>query len=224
MVEDCRARILIAEDNDAARAIVARRLSHTGYEVMEAKDGVEAFHLAEQALPDVLITDWMMPQLDGVELCRRLKRDKQLRRIYILMLTAKDSSEDKVLGLDEGADDFLVKPCNPDELMARVRVGVRIGRLQRELEARQHERALVEMALALGNDINNPLTTLVGYLDMLLEGGAAVDSVQTREWLAQCRHDAMRIADIVAKLHKMRHPKLTACVGNLQMLDLAASE
>lgn len=217
------ATILVAEDDSAARTIVCRRLERAGYEVDAVADGVEALHRVHACVPDILVTDWMMPLLDGVELCRRLKKHTVYRRVYTILVTARDNREDRILGLDGGADDYITKPFDPDELLARVRVGVRLGRLQQELADQQHDRALVEMALALGHEINNPLTSLVGYLDMLLETDGDFSTERVRGWLEQCRDDAMRVAGIVSKLRQMKRPRLTQCVPGVQMVDIASS-
>lgn len=217
------ASVVVAEDDEVTRQVLTRRLEHAGYDVLDVRDGLSALSLVRAQPPEVLITDWLIPGLDGIELCRRLKHDRNLCRVYTIMVTVRDRMEDQVLVLDAGADDFLPKPVHIDELLARVRVGVRTCRIQRELELAQHDRALAEMALALGHEINNPLTSLVGYLDMLLESGSSFADAQRAEILGICREDALRIAETVARLHKFRKPRLTECIAGVQMVDLEAS-
>lgn len=116
------ARILIIEDDEAILAFLKRGLSFDGYEVETAEDGQKGLALARANMPDLVILDIMLPGIDGIEVCRRLRA---AGKVPILMLTAKDSVSDRVLGLDAGADDYLVKPFNLDELLARIRALLR---------------------------------------------------------------------------------------------------
>ena len=126
--------ILIAEDDPIFRKLLQSRLQNWGYRVVAVKDGNEAWELLEQSdRPDLLILDWMMPGIDGIELCRRIRQRNQDPYQYILLLTGKDGKQDVVKGLEAGADDYLTKPFDLGELRARVRTGKRILSLQREL-------------------------------------------------------------------------------------------
>lgn len=126
--------ILIAEDDPLFRRLLQRRLENWGYRVIVARDGAEAWELLLQPdTADLLILDWMMPGIDGVELCRRIRERDQDPYKYILLVTGKDSKQDVVKGLKAGADDYLTKPYDDGELRARVWTGSRILSLQREL-------------------------------------------------------------------------------------------
>jgi len=111
-------RILIIEDDTAILKVLQRGLAYEGYTVDVATDGRSGLNLAHDNHPDLVIIDWMLPGLDGLEVCRRLRMQGGLP---ILMLTAKDTIQDRVQGLDAGADDYIVKPFNLDELTARIR-------------------------------------------------------------------------------------------------------
>ncbi|MGI9666652.1 MAG: response regulator transcription factor [Acidimicrobiia bacterium] len=113
-----RAQILVAEDDEAIASSVRRALTYEGHTVTVARDGAEALKLAFAQRFDLCVLDVMMPEVDGVEVCRRIRADGDTP---ILMLTAKDAIEDRVIGLDAGADDYLVKPFAYEELLARVR-------------------------------------------------------------------------------------------------------
>jgi len=115
------ARILIVDDNETNRDILATRLATHGYELLQAADGEEALIAAKEQTPDLILLDVMMPKLDGVEVCRRLKGDATLPFIPIILVTAKADSKDVVAGLDAGADEYLAKPVDQMALMARVR-------------------------------------------------------------------------------------------------------
>lgn len=137
----------MAEDDAFFRQILAKRLRAAGHDVVLTANGEEAWHLLRSFSPEVVVTDWMMPRIDGFELCRRIKVDPAFETVYCILLTAKDRTEDKVSGLDVGADDYLLKPCDDDELLARVRAGLRIHRLYQRLE----EVSLTDALTGLGN-------------------------------------------------------------------------
>jgi two-component system response regulator MprA len=123
-------QVLLVDDDRALREAVARALRLEGFEVTLAVDGPEALELAATSPPDMVVLDVAMPSLSGLDVCRRL-RDRGARS-SVLMLTAKDAIGDRVAGLDAGADDYLVKPFSLDELLARVRAGVRRSRTAEE--------------------------------------------------------------------------------------------
>jgi two-component system, OmpR family, response regulator MprA len=116
-------RVLVVDDEPAVRAAVTRALTLDGYEVTSADDGPAALHAVQRERPELVVLDILMPGLDGVAVCRRLRRDGD--RTPVLMLTARDAVSDRVAGLDAGADDYLVKPFALEELLARVRALLR---------------------------------------------------------------------------------------------------
>lgn len=133
-------KVLIAEDDPTTREIVRRLMVAAGDEVLIASDGAEALELALREQPNIILTDWMMPGLDGVELCGRLRSAAPGQPyVYVILLTVRDEKDDIARALDEGADDYIVKPFNPKELMARVRAGERIVRLETMLRGRNEE-------------------------------------------------------------------------------------
>jgi two-component system, cell cycle response regulator len=132
-------RILVVDDNQDNIEIIAARLRFRGYEIMEASDGEQALGLVREAAPDLILLDVMLPDIDGYEISRRIKGADDLPFIPIILVTARDSTQDKVAGLDAGADDYLTKPINFPELEARVRSMLRIKRLQDELAEKNLE-------------------------------------------------------------------------------------
>lgn len=128
---------MIADDDRLGTAILARSLESLSLEVAVAHDGEEAWRLLDQdGHFAIAILDWMMPGADGLELCRRIRQDDRHAGMHVILLTARDARADVVSGLDAGADDYLIKPFDRDELHARVRVGVRIVSLQDRLAQR----------------------------------------------------------------------------------------
>jgi two-component system phosphate regulon response regulator PhoB len=117
--------ILVVEDEPAQREVLAYNLEAEGYLVIHADNGEDAMMLVEEEMPDVIVLDWMMPQLSGIEVCRRLKSKSTTRGIPVIMLSARSEDVDRVRGLETGADDYVVKPYSVIELMARVRSQLR---------------------------------------------------------------------------------------------------
>src|SRR5438045_9462929 len=135
-------RILVVDDHEDNIELLRARLEARGYDVDGAPDGQAALEQVDKMVPDLILLDVMMPKMDGMEVARRLKAkiaNKELPFIPIIMQTALDSTENKVEGLDAGADDYLTKPINFAELAARVSSKLRIKALQSELEARDNE-------------------------------------------------------------------------------------
>ncbi len=114
-------KVLVADDEPDVRELVSYRLSRSGYAVIEARDGEEAHRLAIESPPDCAVIDVMMPKIDGYEVTRLLRSDERTRSVPILLLTARAQESDIQTGFSAGADDYLKKPFNPDELVARVR-------------------------------------------------------------------------------------------------------
>jgi DNA-binding response OmpR family regulator len=132
-------RILIADDESATRRIVETLLTKAGHEVVVAHDGAEAWDILQQPdAPALAILDWMMPGLDGLKVCRNLRALDDGAYFYIIVVSAKGQSRDIAAAINAGADDYLSKPFDPEELHARVCAGERVLKLHTELRARSH--------------------------------------------------------------------------------------
>lgn len=132
---DARPRILLAEDDPVARMLLTRQLKMAGYEVESVTDGAAALQKFNQRIYPLLVTDWEMPGLDGVSLCREIRAMQLDGYVYILLLTARDSKEHIIAGLEAGADDYLTKPVHEAELVARLNTGRRVLNLEQSLRA-----------------------------------------------------------------------------------------
>ncbi|MFA5081980.1 MAG: phosphate regulon transcriptional regulator PhoB [Hydrogenophilaceae bacterium] len=119
------ATILVVEDEPGIQEVLKFNLSLQGHDVIVAGDGEDALNLLRGALPDIILLDWMLPGMSGVDVARRVRGDSRLKGIPIIMLTARADERDKVLGLDTGADDYITKPFSPRELMARIKAVLR---------------------------------------------------------------------------------------------------
>ena len=140
--------VIVAEDDRLYRRLLEAALTTRGYAVQSYADGAEAWQrLSNQTAPAVAILDWMMPRMDGLEICRRIREASLPVPPYVLLLTSRNRKEDIVAGLQAGADDYLCKPFDPEELAARVSVGTRFLHLQRDLVDRvgQLEEALANV-------------------------------------------------------------------------------
>ena len=138
--------ILVVDDEAALLTLVRYNLEQGGFEVGEAVDGDEAMLMIAERRPDLILLDWMLPRLSGIEICRRLRRSADTQNLPIIMLTARGEENDRVRGLDCGADDYIVKPFSPSELVARVRAVLR--RLRPAFEAKTVEYGDVTMDIA----------------------------------------------------------------------------
>jgi two-component system phosphate regulon response regulator PhoB len=117
--------ILVVEDEDALATLLHYNLEKDGYDVALASDGEEALMQIEERLPDLVILDWMLPKVSGIEVCRRLRSRPESRNLPVIMLTARSEESDRIRGLDTGADDYLTKPFSMSELAARIRAVLR---------------------------------------------------------------------------------------------------
>ncbi len=124
--------VLIVEDEAAIREMVGFALRRAGFDLVEASDGKQAHVRIGEHLPDVILMDWMLPDVSGIELLRQLKRDELTQNIPVIMLTARTEEDDKIHGLDTGADDYITKPFSPKEMVARIRAILRRQKQEHE--------------------------------------------------------------------------------------------
>ena len=159
----CKFPILVAEDNVIARKFLVKILIEAGYMVESTDNGRKALEIFNENFFPIILTDWMMPEMTGPELCRAIRQQSTKGYVFIVLLTAKDKKEDIITGLEAGADDYLTKPVNHAELVARLKSGIRILELERNLrEANEKIKVLT---------ITDPLTGCFnrGYMSKKLE-------------------------------------------------------
>jgi diguanylate cyclase (GGDEF)-like protein len=154
-----KSKVLIVDDDPDMLRLLERYVTDTGYDVLQATNGQDALRLVLGEAPPIVVTDWMMPGMDGVQLCRALREHEGVRFVYIILLTAHSEHQRLIEAFDAGVDDFLTKPIGKSELLARLRAGEHIARLEEDLAKRTREihRLNAEMAitnekLAMAND------------------------------------------------------------------------
>ena len=153
------AQILIIDDDSTTQLLLERTLNTQGYDITLASDGEEGLIKARAIRPALIICDWIMPRKNGLEVCRQIKSTPELSTTFFILLTSLDSVEDRVKGLDAGADDFLCKPIEMHELKARVRAGLRLHQLSQDLQQQKQllEAELAEAAEYVGTILPEPL-------------------------------------------------------------------
>jgi signal transduction histidine kinase len=236
-----KARVLLVDDNDDMRRYVARLLSDV-YDVVAVADGQAALEYARAAPPDLVLSDVMMPRLDGFGLVKALRAEERTRTLPIILLSARAGEEAAVESLGTGADDYLVKPFSARELLARVRTHVQLARERRawesELERRVEERtaelqlaqqavlqqerlrALGQMASGIAHDINNAITPVALYVESLLESDPTL-SPRARQYLPIVLRAIEDVASTVARMrefYRSREPQLTLVPVDLNSL------
>jgi sigma-B regulation protein RsbU (phosphoserine phosphatase) len=159
--------ILIIDDDPIIRVVLQRSLEGQKYEVVTASSGEEGIEKAKQLRPALIICDWVMPRVDGLEVCRQIKAYSELSTTFFILLTSRVALEDRIRGLDTGADDFLSKPVEMSELKARVRAGLRLYQMTRDLQNQKQK---------LENELSEAAEYLRSILPPPLTGSVAIDT------------------------------------------------
>ncbi len=162
-------RILIVDDDEKNLALLAEKMARDGYETALAVNGIEALEKTAAFHPDLIMLDIMMPKMDGYEALRRLKSSEETKYIPVILLTGKGETDDKVLGFDVGAEDYIIKPFSLREVSARVKALLRMRALQAKLLGSEKMAALGGMVDGIAHEIRNPLTTIGGIARRLLD-------------------------------------------------------
>ncbi|MFP4101397.1 sensor histidine kinase, partial [Coleofasciculus sp.] len=236
------AKILAVDDDITVQIILQELLESEGHEVLLADDGEAALRQTQKLKPDLIICDWMMPKLDGLELCRRIKADPQLATIFLILLTIREQVADRVQGLDSGADDFLSKPIEPSELQARVRSGLRLCQLNKQLSQTLHElkqtqsqlvqsekmSSLGQMIAGIAHEINNPVTFIHGNLSHIEDYSQdLLDLVECyqQEYPHPSPHLQNKITDVNLDFLSQDFPKVLASmkIGTERLRELVLS-
>jgi CheY-like chemotaxis protein len=235
-----RSRILVVEDDPIQAAVISELLREQGARV-DCLSTLADGRLRLRGAPiDLLLLDRTLPDGEGLLLCEEIRATPELREMPVILITARDSVEDRVAGLMRGADDYIPKPFHPKEFLARVHGCLRTLALQRELKAQAEElaeknrllleaqervvrserlAAIGEVGLAIRHEINNPLGTILGFSDLLLMQAESLPAEAQRK-VELIRRSALRIRDVVRRLEDLRDDRPVEYIPGLQMTDL----
>ncbi len=215
-------RILIADDDRLSRTLLEETLAEWGHDVVTCSDGEQAWDaLAAPDGPPLAILDWQMPGITGLHLCRMVRAEPSSTHHYLILLTARDSKEDIVSGLEAGANDYVIKPFDREELRARVNVGVRVVELEEKLLEMERDRVMTATAGAAAHEMNQPLAVLVGMSELLLS--KAPEDATSRRPLEAMHEAALRISNIVKQMWDAREYSTKPYVEGIHILDFEAS-
>ncbi len=220
-------RILIVDDVPINVRLLSSILEIEGYQVSSATNGPDALAAMPEAAPDVVLLDVMMPGMDGFEVCRRLKADSATAHVPVVMVTALQETSDRVRALEAGADDFLTKPVDDVEVLARVKSLVRVKRGRDELEKAYHDLQRAEsmrdsIAEMLVHDLRTPLTAMLAAVDLLQKGyGDSLDEIQ-KELVGMCATSCRRMVAQVGELLDIS--KLESGALQLQHVECEAAQ
>ena len=211
-------KILIAEDNMTTRRILETILVKWNYDVISVCDGNEAWEkLHEKDPPKLVILDWMMPGINGVEICRRFRQEDPVKPMYIILLTARDEKNDIVEGLGAGADDYIAKPFDKEELRARIDVGRRVVELQAALLEKEKLQVIFEMTGAICHELSQPMQAISGNSELMLMNIQKDDPLYRN--VKTIKDQVDRMGDITRKLKRVTRYKTKDYI-NSKIIDL----
>lgn len=211
-------KILVIDDDIAIQELLRRVLQKQGYEVTVASNGEEGFQQAQQLQPALIICDWVMPRLTGIEVCRKVKASSALSTTFFILLTSLGTVQDRVKGLDAGADDFISKPIEMNELKARVRAGLRLHQLSQDLHTQKQllEAELAEAADYVRSLLPEPLTEEVKVESQFIPSRQLGGDCFDYYWLDE-NHLAVYLLDVAG--HGLR-----AALPSVSVLNLLRSK
>jgi len=220
-------RILVVEDSDDNRRLLSIYLGREGYEVVEARDGVEALEATARSAFDLICSDVQMPRMDGYTLCRQLKENPLTGTIPIILITAIHTSVENTLqGLHVGANDFISRPFRQSELLARVQTQLRIKELQDGLVEAERVATAGRMAVTMAHEINNPLVGILGFVELLqghLDQGTLTEE-ELRSALPRIYQNAQQVRDVLGRLRAMSKAEVYTYATGLEGFSLAQGE
>lgn len=218
-------RVILAEDSGVTRRLFASVIAERGHEVVAVADGLEAWNAYDGAPAPLVVLDWLLPSMDGLEVCRRIRARDAGAETFVLVATGRGSGEDVATALDAGADDFLAKPVAPEHLRARLAIAER--RIEMNAERRRAVDALAraqwlagigQTTLSLQHEINNPLAAMLWEAELLASDPAAPEAL--RPSLESIVTQARRVAAVVARLSRLQDPRTVEYVKGRRMIDL----
>lgn len=217
--------VLLADDDPMMRDLLGAVLTAHGHTVVAHADGAEVWAAFERMPTSMVILDWQMPRMDGLEVCRRVRAHAEGDLTYLLVITSRNGMDDLDSVLDAGADDYLPKPVTPADIVARLRIAekrMETAAARRSVEAElrkaRYLAGIGEVSLALQHEINNPLAALLTNSSLITSGLLSEDEVM--ESLETIDVQARRIADVVKRLNTIEAPRSVEYIEGHRMVDL----
>ncbi len=218
------ARVLIVDDDPFNLDLLDYELRTAGHQTLLAANGEEAWSLILEHTPDLCLLDVMMPGIDGIELTRRIRADERSSSLPIILLTARGELSDKAEGFASGAQDYVVKPFEAAEVLARVAIQLRIRRLQDRVREKVATQAWVAMVGTAAHQLSQPLAGASGYLQLMEASAAAFEEGEERQKrLAQIAHSLQRALALMGKMADLRRYRTEPYACHLSIVDLEAS-
>ena len=223
--EDTRGHILLIDDDQEVAKIVVRFLRSEGYDIQYATTGRAGLDIIERESPDLLLLDVSLPDINGFEICRRLRSSPRTEQLNVIMLTGRGSVDARVAGLESGADDYLTKPFDPQELLARIQAQLRLKALRERLVEMEKVATIGQMVITLSHEINNPLTIIVWHAELLRERVGSLPNIppEVLDSLEAIGREAHRIQQVMTKLARVTRPVVTEYLPGTSMIDVEES-
>ena len=217
----CWMKLVLADDNEVTRRLLDAMLTRAGHEVAAVSDGAAAVAAYERLRPSLVVLDWEMPVMDGLEATRRIRHEAGDEGVFVLMLTGRHGPGDLMNALNAGVDDYIVKPATPEHLEARLLIAERRIAQSAELARARWLAGIGETTLALQHEINNPLAALLGESEMLSMEKALPEPLG--ESVGVIVTSARRIAAVVKRLAALDQPQSVNYLNGARMLDLSGT-
>lgn len=201
------AKILLIDDDTEFTSTLQMSLEMQGYAVSSKQNPIEGWKEMEHSQPDILLIDWEMPGMSGIEFVKMIKENDIHRNRYCIMVTGRTGTENVVEGLDSGADDYLIKPFHIEELLARIRTGLRFRELEQQIADEAKLLTVLEMALSIADKVGNPIAAAKLYQQVLLENpkiSKLKDVVESLNSLGELLSEALQLIDQYQSIKKPR--------------------
>ena len=218
--------LIYVEDDSVTRTIVLAALNDKGISTRSARNGEEAYQFSLQKTPDIILSDWYMPEMDGVELLQKIRSNPEVASTYFIMMTAHQEPADVAKVLTLGADDYIKKPVSLQELIARIRTGYRVVSLMRELNEQYRNRletermkVVLESAGAASHHLSQPLTALILSLEMMSD-----DEQLDKASLEECLQLAKWMQNVINKFQQIEQYRTQPYFSDSHILDIGLDQ
>jgi DNA-binding response OmpR family regulator len=212
--------VLVIDDDLSYIELTTMMLKLEGYRVFTATDGRAGWKLLDKENPEVVLLDWNLPEVSGINLIKQIKEEnRRTTSPYVIMVTARKEVEYRIEGMEAGADDYLVKPFDRKELLARLHVGLRTVQLQREVANQARQKTVVEMAVSISHEIANPLATAMLLQQRIGRSAVVHDTPTIREDLDLLGKQLQRIETLVRRAQSIENVVSVPYAQNITMID-----